>query len=351
MESIYGRWMLNWENRLCSVSTNRVVRPFEWGLDWAHRWPCAEQHPRNGHDPEAYLRLLNRAALDSSDEFFAYSTPTDFSLEDNLLRFTSAVETPYPENNRVHAQWFPAKPPKPGKTRRKVAALVLPHWNASVKQHGALCSGLARLGVSALRLSMPYHDYRMPAELQRADYAVSSNVARTIDATRQAVIDTRSCVDWLVQEGYESIGLVGTSLGSCYAFLASTHDPRITVNVFNHCSTYFADVVWEGLSSQHIRKGLEASITLEQLRETWMVISPPNYIERYASMKKKSLFIYARYDTTFPLRFSEQVIEKARELGMDHKAVVLPCGHYTLGETPFKFIDGYHICSFLKRNL
>ena len=86
--------------------------------------------------------------------------------------------------------------------------------------------GLAKLGVSALRLSLPYHDYRMPPELNRADYAVSSNIGRTIDATRQAVIDTRCCADWLQQQGYESIGLVGTSLGSCYAFLASVHDPN-----------------------------------------------------------------------------------------------------------------------------
>ncbi len=191
----------------------------------------------------------------------------------------------------------------------------------------------------------------MPAELKRADYAVSSNVARTIDATRQAVIDTRSSVDWLYSQGYERVGLVGTSLGSCYAFLASAHDPRMEVNVFNHCSTYFADVVWQGLSSQHIRQSLVSNITLEQLRDAWMVISPPHYIERYAGMKKKSLFIYARYDTTFPLHFSKQVVEKARALGMDHKAVMLPCGHYTLGQAPFKFIDGYHICSFQKRNL
>jgi dienelactone hydrolase len=228
---------------------------------------------------------------------------------------------------------------------------VLPHWNASVAQHKALCVGLAKLGVSALRLSLPYHDYRMPPELKRADYAVSSNIARTIDATRQAVIDTRSAVDWLVAEGHERIGVVGTSLGSCYAFLASTHDPRIAVNVYNHCSTYFADVVWEGLSSQHIRQSLEPAVTLEQLRDAWMVISPPHYIERYAKLKKKSLFLYARYDTTFPVRFSEQVIARARELKLDHKAVVLPCGHYTLGETPFKFLAGYHICSFLKRHL
>jgi len=27
----------------------------------------------------------------------------------------------------------------------------------------------------------------------------------------------------------------------------------------------------------------------------------------------------------------------------------MPCGHYTIGEAPFKFLDGYHIVSFLKR--
>ena len=275
----------DWENRLCSRATDRVVRPFEWGLEWTRDWPVAREHPQNGHDPDAYLRLLNRAALESSDEFFAYTPPADFELQGNLLRFTSAVETPHPENNRVHAQWFPARL-KPG--ARRVAAIVLPHWNASATQHNALCVGLAKLGISALRLSLPYHDYRMPAELKRADYAVSSNIARTIDATRQAVIDTRSARRLAgAAKAIERVGIVGTSLGSCYAFLASTHDPRIAVNVFNHCSTYFADVVWEGLSSQHIRQSLEPDVTLEQLRDAWMVISPPHYIERYAQAQEE----------------------------------------------------------------
>jgi dienelactone hydrolase len=348
MQSPYARWMNNWENSLAFRSTNRVVRPFEWGLEWCKDWPVTRANPKNGHDPAGYLRVLNQKVLESSDEFFSYEKPSDFRLEENLLRFTSPVHTPYPENNIVHCQWYPAKL-KPG--ARKVAAVVLPHWNASLNQHGALCAGLAKFGISTLRLSLPYHDYRMPPELERADYAVSSNVARTIDATRQAVIDLRSCVDWLEQEGYESVGVCGTSLGSCYAFLASAHDPRIRVNVFNHCSTYVADVVWEGLSTQHIKKGLESSISLEELREAWMAISPPHYVDRYAEMKKKTLFIYAKYDTTFPVRFSQQVIEKAREIKLEHKLVVLPCGHYTLGESPFKFIDGYHIVSFLKRNL
>ena len=348
MRRLYARWMYDWDARLNAVSTNRVVRPFEWGLEWTRQWPAAARFPQNGHDPYAYLKLLNQAELSASDQFFGYRTPSDFVLEGNRLRFTSPVKTPYPENNVVQGQWFPAAE-KPG--RRRVATVVLPHWNASATQHNALCAGIAKLGIHALRLSLPYHDFRMPAELERADYAVSSNVGRTVDATRQAVIDTRCCVDWLEQEGFESIGIVGTSLGSCYAYLASVHDPRLKVNVFNHCSTYFADVVWEGLSTQHIRQGLETAVTLEQLRDAWNVISPPNYVERYARMGKKPLFLYARYDTTFPTRFSEQVIAKARELGFEHRVVAMPCGHYTLGETPFKFMAGYHICNHLKRNL
>jgi len=258
------------------------------------------------------------------------------------------VRTPYEENNLVHAQWFPAVGSKGGP---KKAVVLLPHWNAPVDAHNALCRGLARLGISALRISLPYHDYRMPAELKRADYAVSSNICRTMDAARQAVIDVRCCFDWLQQQGFERLGIVGTSLGSAYACLVSAHDERIAVNVFNHCSTYVADVVWAGLSTQHIRQSLEEHIDVDRLRRVWMAVSPVSYMEKFAAKKQKSLFIYTAYDTTFPPELSRDIVAKMREHSVDHKVVVLPCGHYTLGETPFKFIDGYHICSYLKRHL
>lgn len=345
MQKWYERRITEWEKELCFRSTNRVVRPFEWGLDWMQRLPHAQTIVQNGHSAPEYLQQLNRLAIADSDAFFSYQKPCDFRLDDGIVRFTSPVETPYPENNLVHAQWFPAK----GKADR--AVVLLPHWNAPKNGHNALCRGLSRLGISALRISLPYHDYRMPAELERADYAVSSNIGRTIDATRQAVIDVRCCFDWLESQGHSRLGIVGTSLGSCYACLASAHDERIKVNVFNHCSTYFGDVVWTGLSTQHIRQGLEQHIDADSLREAWMAISPVNYLDKLARKKDKSLFIYTTYDTTFLPEFSRDIIGRMREYKIDHKVVVLPCGHYTMGETPFKFIDGYHICSFLKRNL
>jgi hypothetical protein len=345
MRTVYRRWMEDWENRLCFRTNNRVVRPFEWGLEWAKHWPCAQDLPRNGHDPETYLRVLNRAGLDCSDRFFGYDRPADYRLDGELLKFTSAVPTPYPQNNTVTAQWHPAKKHK-GR-----AVLVLPHWNASFHQHGALCRALSRFGISALRLSLPYHDHRMPAELHRADYAVSSNIGRTIDATRQAVVDARSCVDWLASQGYDRLGILGTSLGSCHAFLTSAHDPRLRVNVFNHCSSWFADVVWTGLSTMHIKQSLESELSLEQLREVWGVVSPVHYMKHFARWPKKSKFIYATYDTTFLPELSRDVITQIRAAGIDNEVVELPCGHYTLGEAPYKFLDGWHIVSFFVTKL
>lgn len=342
--SLYARWMNSWEESLCFRATNRVVRPFDWGLDWAERWPLSGQVRRNGHSPAEYLEELNKLAIGASDDFYRHEAPSDSHLTGSLLRFTSCVKSPYPENDVVHGQWFPA-------TTNDKAVIVLPHWNAPAEAHNAVCRMFQRLGLSALRLSLPYHDYRMPAELQRADYAVSSNIGRTICATRQAVLDIRSAADWLERQGAKRIAIVGTSLGSCYAFLASAHDERFVVNMFNHCSTYFADVVWTGLSTLHVKQGLEEHVDLEMLRRLWLCISPTVYFDKFAAKPKRSKFLYARYDTTFLPSLSQDTLRLCKEYGLNYESVALPCGHYTLGESPFKFIDGWHICAFVKSHL
>jgi dienelactone hydrolase len=250
------------------------------------------------------------------------------------------VRTPYPENNLANARWFPA--------RGRRAVILLPHWNADAIAYTALCKVLNLLNVAVLRLSMPYHDIRMPAEIRRADYAVSANIGRTLDAVRQGVVDIRCCLDWLEQQGYNQLGLIGTSLGSCYAFIASAHDARIRAAAFNHASTYFADVVWHGQTTRHIRQGIEAAIDLERLRQLWLAISPMVYFDKFARYRKKSLVIYANYDLTFLPEFSRQVVSEFAAHRLDHKVVVLPCGHYTTGETPYKYMDGWQLASFFR---
>jgi hypothetical protein len=232
---------------------------------------------------------------------------------------------------------------------------VLPQWNSDGFSHNALCTLFNRMGISALRLSMPYHDIRRPAELERSDYSVSANIGRTLAACRQAVVDIRCCVDWLEEQGYEHFGVLGTSLGSCYTFLASTHDPRIRVNAFNHASTAFGDVTWAGQSTRHVRQALEdAGLTQDRLRALWSAASPCFYYDKIASPEaggphKRVLMIYADYDLTFPKEYSLKVVDAFSRVGLNFEAKVLPCGHYTTGETPYKFIDGWHLGWFVYR--
>jgi hypothetical protein len=34
-----------------------------------------------------------------------------------------------------------------------------------------------------------------------------------------------------------------------------------------------------------------------------------------------------------------------------HEVSVLPCGHYSTGVAPFKYLDGLTLCRFLAKNL
>lgn len=345
MPGIYARWIDNWERKLATRDTNRVVRPFEWGLDWLGRleFPRMPEHV-NGNAREALDRFAGDALTDS-ERFFSYRTPVDYRLSGSHLTFTSPVETPYAENNTVHAEWFPARR---GPRR---AVLVLPQWNADAEGHVGLAKLLNRFGASALRMSMAYHAERMPPELERADYAVSNNVGRTIHASRQSVIDARACLDWLVAQGFERIAILGTSLGSCVAFIAAAHDSRIKLGIFNHVSMYFSDVVWTGLATQHVRKGFTSEVSQDDLRRYWSMISPASYLGRLESRQMNSLLIWARHDTSFLPVYSKQVLRAFREMRLPHQVYTLPCAHYTTGRMPFALMDGLAMCRFAARNL
>ncbi len=393
LKELYGRWLVRWETALTTRDENRVVRPLEWGFEWLHDFVNAaglramvERAQGNESAAEAAMIAVNEAIVRNSGAFFGYERPKDFRLEERapllfptnvrpetlrkdaalkrrmaegklkkaqFLRFTSPVRTPYPENDLANARWYPAKDRAQGsergaQERPKRAMIVMPQWNADAFSHNVLCSLFNRFGISALRLSKPFHDIRRPAEIERSDYAVSANIGRTIAAGRQAVVDVRCCLDWLEEQGYEEFGILGTSLGSCYAFIASAHDARIRVNAFNHASMSFGDVAWTGQSTRHIRQGFEdAGLTRERLHRLWSGISPVSYMERFAELEKKVLTVYARYDLTFLPEYSEQVVDAFAKHGVDFVAKVLPCGHYTTGETPYKFMDGWYLGSFV----
>ena len=321
------------------LDNNRLVRPFEWGL------PYILDHV-NGDDPRHLLHQHTAHVMEASDDFYALPPINDFRLEADQLTWTSAVHTPSSENNIARARYFPIKKPT------KKAVVVLPQWNAQPDSHVEACRIFNMIGMAALRLTLPYHQQRKPPELERADHLVSTNVGRTIQSMRQAVLDTRAAVRWLKTQGYEQIGILGTSVGSCIAFLAFAHEPDLNAGAFNHVSGYVADVVWQGLSTAHVRAGLTDHVTLDELRTYWSPISPFPFMSRVAKMAHRPIrFIVARYDLTFPIDLSHEAIAEARRHNLPLDIVWLPCGHYTTAEMPWKAIDAWKIATFFRKQL
>lgn len=333
-----------WERRLAfRDDPERRVLDFEWGLD--HLPPFSRWSPLALPDGEEAAGSLSRhveLALAHSDEYFAFTPVEDFTLEGGGLRFSSPASSGVPENDTVHADYYPAGGP---------AVVVLPQWNAREGAQGGLSRLLNRFGLSALKLALPYHERRMPPELVRADYALSPNIGRTLRSCRQAVLDTRAALAWLSARGHGPLGIVGTSLGSSIAFITFAHDDSLDAAVFNHVSPFFADVVWRGISTRHVRQGLERGVTLETLRRLWLPLSPFSYYQRLKRRDRPALLIHGRYDLSFPPDLSAELLRDFERLEIDHESFELPCGHYTTAKFPFNWMDGLRIASFLRRRL
>jgi dienelactone hydrolase len=316
---------------------NRPVVPFEWGLEHIGGDP-------NDSDPAAFFNRFVEQTLAHSDDWFAVTAATDYVLEDDVLTFTSAIESPWPSNNRVYGQLFRAAAKGP-------AVVVLAQWNSRWDEQQAVCRWLQKLGITAIKISLPYHDRRAIPGHPRADHLVGTNLGLTIQANRQAVLDVRRIVRWLESQGYDRIGILGTSIGSAIGFITLCHEPALHTGAFLHVATYFADVVATGLTTKNVWQGFEGALTLDQVRSYWSPISPFPYISKLDGSGKKILAISGRYDPTFQPQHTQAFLKAIRRDGVTCETMSLPCGHYSLGNAPFKYAAGYRFGTFLRRML
>jgi len=326
-----------YEHMRWAQEPNRRTIPFAWGLE--HIGGSATEA-----DTRAFLDRFVEETLARSDEWFTSTPAEDYSLAENVLTFTSAIASPWPENNRVYGQLFPARHSGP-------AVVVLAQWNARWEEQQDVCRWLNRLGITALKMCLPYHDRRAIPGHPRGDHLVGPNIGLTMQANRQAVLDVRRTLHWLGQRGYDNLGILGTSIGSSIAFITMCHEPAIQAGGFLHAATFFGDVVSNGLTTMNVWESLQTKVSHEELHKYWAPISPYPYLSKLHGSGKKILAITARHDPTFWPEFTNEFLANIRRDGMHFENMSLPCGHYSLGEAPFKWAAGYRFGTFLSEAL
>ena len=149
--------------------------------------------------------------------------PTDF-------RFASQLATDAPENNVVWGRFFRAGP----EWRQKPSILLVHGWNGELGylwQFPFLARQLARRGVNAAMLELPYHAHRRPKTIGSIDNFISHDLRVMLSATRQAIADCRALIGWLTEQGSPRVGIWGISLGAWLSGLVSSCEPRTAFTV------------------------------------------------------------------------------------------------------------------------
>lgn len=328
-------------------------------LSWLDRWD--EQRAKRGEDGKAIesfalgaelafpgerigniLEFCARAEQASADPtFFEEHKRADhaFEVSDGWVRFPSGTVTDVAENNIV---W--AKITKSGSFDK--ALVIFHHWNARTR-NAQIAGFFSRRGITVVEIAMPYHFERSRPGSLHADYMLSADLGRTIQAMRQAVFDGRKLIGWLKGEGYREISVLGMSLGSWVAGLIAAHDANVSKASLFLTGGSLADMVWTGRATRSIRSSLQPEIALADLRRAWSPLNLENYVGRLARRDLDLQMILAKRDTVVMPELSDGLLLALKNAGSRPRTLRLNCGHYSLGKLPYVLCAGLSLKRFL----
>jgi len=255
---------------------------------------------------------------------FEYDLTHRFDLEDSGVRvfrltFPSAVESPYRENNTVHAEYY-----RPVGDGPFPAVIVLDITGGDQMLSRSLSSHLAHRGVACLFVQMAYYGPRRPPGSNLK--LLSPDLNHTFAAIRQTVLDLRLAAAWLEarpEVDRKRLGILGTSLGSFMAALTAECEPRLDRVVLLLGGGGLVDGYWDHPQVLPYRKPYEQlGGTKDALKK---LLAPVDPLTKADNLKKHRLLMMAgRKDQVVPAKMAEMLWEASGR----QKIQWFDCGHY-----------------------
>ncbi|MGE5192794.1 MAG: alpha/beta hydrolase family protein [Deltaproteobacteria bacterium] len=239
------------------------------------------------------------------------------------VTFPSPVTTEIAENNTVYGEYFqPAgKGPYP-------ACVVLHILGGDFLLAETVASHLARQGVAALFIKMPYYGPRRGKDSPKR--MLSEDPRETVAGMTQAVLDIRRATAWLGERDEvdeERLGITGISLGGIMSALAASGEPRLKNVAIVLGGGNFADLLWANPTERAQRfreKWLAEGGTRETFREVVSRIDPATH--GHLMKGRRVLLIEAKNDEIIPPESAKALWES---IGREPNLVWLDAGHYT----------------------
>jgi dienelactone hydrolase len=239
------------------------------------------------------------------------------------VEFPSPVESPVAANNTVFGHYYqpPGEGPFPG-----VVMLHIMGGEFALSQ--GIANGLARRGVAALFIKLPYYGERRSAESPRR--LVSPNLDETLEGMRQGVLDIRRATAWLAQRpevNAERLGVTGISLGGIVSALAAPAEPRLRSVAIYLGGGNLPATIWDHkderlgeLRERWTAEGLTRDLFLKKCAP----LDPCTYADRLAD--RRVLMVAARHDEIIPPACA---VALHKAIGGKAELVWLDAGHHT----------------------
>jgi dienelactone hydrolase/predicted choloylglycine hydrolase len=253
------------------------------------------------------------------------------------VRFPSPVQSPVPENNMVHGEFYVPTPPTPpskgGDDRNSslsskgggdsisstpleggagggipaVVLLDILQGNQAVTRFQATI--LAQQGVAALTIHMAYYGPRRPANLPIR--FLMPSVEHSVESVRQTVLDVRRAAAWLESRpevDRTRLGVMGTSLGSFIGCVAAQMEPRFSRVVLLLGGGGLVDAFYDHPKAEPIRKLWEAlGGTKEKLAQQ---VAPADPLTCACNLKDRKVLMFgAKRDDIVPPKCTERLWE------------------------------------------
>jgi hypothetical protein len=236
------------------------------------------------------------------------------------VRFPSPVETPYPENNIVYAEYY--RPSKPGPFP---CVVVLDITGGDQKLSRVIARHLAQNGIGGLFVQMAYYGPRRPPGSKKR--LLSYDLGHTFEAVRQTVLDLRRAAAWMEarpEVDKNNLGIMGTSLGSFMAALTAEMEPRYRRVAVLLGGGGFVDAYYGHPQAAPFVKAFEALGGTKELAARF--VAPVDPLTCAGNLKdRKLLMVAAKNDEIVPPRMAENLWNASGR----QRIIWLDAGHYS----------------------
>ncbi len=234
--------------------------------------------------------------------------PQEFAAEATFLRdsgtvrvyqvkFPSLIQGEIPENNTVYGEYFlpPGEGPHPG-------VVVLHILGGEFPLSQMVANSLAREGVAALFIKMPYYGERRSKTNRRR--MISRDPDETLEGMTQAVLDIRRAAAWLrnrPEVDAQRMGVTGISLGGIMSALSAPAEPSFRKVAIYLGGGNLSTLLWDMEHpevAEFKKKWLADGGTRETFLQKMNVVDPVTYAPLLR--ERDVLMVNAEHDEIIP---------------------------------------------------